>query len=84
MWTMGVFPVKVVEMTGAGDSFATAFLAGLHYGKPLPEALRWGAANSASVVGRIGPQAGLLRSAEMTRMLRRFAKVKARELKSGA
>lgn len=82
MHAMGVFPVKVVEMTGAGDSFATAFLAAIHHGKAVHEALRWGAANAASVVGRIGPQAGLLRLAEMRRMLKRFASVRPKELKA--
>ncbi len=47
-------------MTGAGDSFATGTLAGLFHGETLPNAMRWGAANGASVVEYIGPQAGLL------------------------
>jgi sugar/nucleoside kinase (ribokinase family) len=81
MWSIGVFPVKVVEMTGAGDSFATAFIAALHYNLPLTEALRWGSANSASVVGEIGPQAGLLNLKGMKQMLRRFTRVKPKELK---
>ncbi|TAL19392.1 carbohydrate kinase family protein [Patescibacteria group bacterium] len=83
MYSMGVFPVKVVEMTGAGDAFATAFIAALHYGRPVTEALRWGAANAASVVTKIGPQAGLLRLPELKRWLKRYASVKPRELKTG-
>jgi sugar/nucleoside kinase (ribokinase family) len=55
-----VFPAKVKERTGAGDSFATGVVAGLFYGKSLQEALVWGSANSASVIEHIGPQAGLL------------------------
>ncbi len=49
-----------VETTGAGDSFGTAFVAALHYGEPLSEALRWASINANSVVQKIGPQAGLL------------------------
>jgi len=82
MFSIGVFPVKVVEMTGAGDAFATAFIAALHHGSSVSEALCWGSANSASVVGKIGPQAGLLRLPEMRKMLKRFSKVKAKMIKA--
>jgi sugar/nucleoside kinase (ribokinase family) len=81
MHAMGVFPVKTVEMTGAGDSFATAFIAALHHGKPVIEALRWGAANAASVVTKIGPQAGLLHLPELRRWLKRYSSVKPREIR---
>lgn len=57
---LGIFPAKMVEMTGAGDAYATGVLAGLFHGKNLSQAMRWGAANGASVVEQIGPQAGLL------------------------
>lgn len=66
---MPTFPAKLVEMTGAGDAFATATLAGLFYGHSLPEAMRWGAANSASVVEQIGSQAGLLSLNKMKEVL---------------
>lgn len=57
---MKVMPSKVVQRTGAGDSFATSVVAALFYGKSLPEALQWGTANAASVIEHIGPQTGLL------------------------
>lgn len=53
-------PSKVVERTGAGDSFSTGLLSALCYDIPLQEALVWGAANAASVIEHVGPQAGLL------------------------
>lgn len=53
-------PSKVLERTGAGDSFSTGLISGLFYEKPLKEALVWGAANAASVIEHIGPQRGLL------------------------
>lgn len=59
-YQMDIFPAKVVETTGAGDAFASGVLAGLFYGKDLGEAMRWGSANSASVVEQVGPQKGLL------------------------
>jgi sugar/nucleoside kinase (ribokinase family) len=81
MYSMEVFPLKVVEMTGAGDSFATAFIAALHHGEDIPSALRWGTANSGSVVGKIGPQAGLLHLPELKKMMKRFASIKPKVLK---
>ena len=59
-WKLSEFPGERVEATGAGDAFATAVCAALFHGEPLPEAMIWGSINSASVVGQIGPQAGLL------------------------
>lgn len=66
-----IFPAKVVERTGAGDSFACGVMCALVRGKPIEEALRWGAANAASVVGAIGPQAGLLKHAQLLARLKR-------------
>ncbi len=59
----------VVERTGAGDAFASAFVAALLYNHGISEALRWGTFNSASVIGKVGPEAGLLRLREMKRQL---------------
>lgn len=56
----GIFSAKLVEMTGCGDAYATALIAGLFYGNDLKDSMKWGAVNSASVVEHIGPQAGLL------------------------
>lgn len=75
-YCMGVFPIKLVEMTGAGDSFATGFVAALHFKKDIPEALRWGTSNSSSVISYVGPQKGLLTKKGMAQMLKKFTKVK--------
>lgn len=77
---MAIMDVPVVERTGCGDSFATAFVAALDAGKDVAEAMRWGTANSASVISYIGPQKGLLKTSEMRRMLKRFARVCAEEI----
>jgi ribokinase len=75
-WYMPVFPAKIVEKTGAGDAFATGVIAALALGKSLAEALRWGTANSTSVIQKIGPQTGLLKLTEMKRMLKQYAQIK--------
>lgn len=77
---IGVFPAHLVEMTGAGDAYATGVLAGLFYGNDLPEAMRWGAANGASVVEYIGPQEGLLTYEGMQERLKENSKIVAKEI----
>lgn len=61
--------IDVVDTTGAGDAFCTGVTWGLLQGWDLPIALRTGTINSASVVGAIGAQAGLLTDIEMIRRL---------------
>ncbi len=63
-------PSKVKERTGAGDSFSTGVIAGLHHGRPLSEALLWGAGNAASVIEHIGPQKGLLTQRALLQRIR--------------
>ncbi len=55
----------VVDSTGAGDAFSSAFLAAHISGEALPLALRYGMANSGSVVGFYGAITGLLKQKEM-------------------
>lgn len=68
-YRMKPLPAKVLERTGAGDSFATGVLAAFCYGKDLSEALLWGSANAASVVESVGPQAGLLTKAQLLKRI---------------
>lgn len=77
---LGIFPAKLLEMTGAGDAYATAVLAGLFHGEDLKGAMRWGAANGASVVEQIGPQAGLLTYNQMQEKLNMNSKIVAKEI----
>lgn len=74
----GVLPVDVYEMTGAGDSFGAGCIAALIKGKSFEEALLWGTVNSASVIGYIGGQRGLLAESDMPEWLER---AKSREVK---
>lgn len=79
-YQLGIFPAKLLEMTGAGDAYSTGVLAGLFYGKSLSEAMRWGAANGASVVEQIGPQAGLLTYNQMQEKLKENSKIITKEI----
>jgi ribokinase len=58
-------PAPPVDRTGAGDAFASTFVAALAKGLSLEDALRWGPVNSMSVVQKVGAQAGLLTEKEL-------------------
>lgn len=80
-YRLGVFPAKTVEMTGAGDAYATACLAALFHGQDLATAMHWGAANSASVIEQVGSTAGLLTLEQIKDKLRLNSKIVTKELK---
>lgn len=77
---MPIVDAPVVERTGAGDAFGSGFLAAVISGKTLEEALKWGTVNSASVLGFVGPVAGLLTPAGMDGWLTKAGSVKVEEL----
>ncbi|MBP5674845.1 carbohydrate kinase family protein [Candidatus Saccharibacteria bacterium] len=52
--------LPVVDTTGAGDSFGSGFLAHLAAGNSFKDSLIFGAANSTSVVNKLGAKAGIL------------------------
>jgi len=66
---MKTFPGNRIEMTGAGDSFSSGLLSALIYGKDIGEGLRWGAANSASVIQKVGAIERLLTKEQMEKTL---------------
>src|SRR3989344_2182570 len=61
----GIIEAKIVEKTGAGDAYSSGFLGGIMLGRSIKEAMAFGTKNSASVIGKIGAQAGLLKQEEM-------------------
>ncbi len=77
---MPIVDAPVVERTGAGDAFGSGFLAAYMQNKPVEECLRWGTVNSASVLGYVGPQAGLLNKDKMNEWLLKVESVKVEEL----
>lgn len=76
MWRLPMFPGEAIERTGAGDSYATGVVNALLSKQTLPEAMRWGTANAQSVVRQIGPQRGLLTTAQMKTALKKAARIK--------
>jgi ribokinase len=64
-----MFPGKIVERTGAGDAYASGFLAGTIHGLSVPDCMLWGSANAASVVENVGAETGLLTKEQMDEKL---------------
>lgn len=60
-----------IDVTGAGDSFGSAFLAGFIYQKNAEQALKWGIINSGFVIRKIGAQNGLLKKQELMKILKK-------------
>lgn len=67
-------PAPPYERTGAGDAFASTFVAALIKGEGLEGALMWAPINSMSVVQKVGAQAGLLSEYQLKEFLRRAPK----------
>jgi ribokinase len=59
------FRSKVVETTGAGDAFASAFIAAFIKGKPIDLCLQWGHAQAVSVISYLGAKEKLLNKFEI-------------------
>ncbi len=65
-----ILHAKVVEKTGAGDSFSTGFLAATIEGHDTTTAMEWGSVNASSVIGHIGAQPGLLTREQLERKVK--------------
>lgn len=63
-------PAPPVDRTGAGDAFASTFVAALINGNDIEGALQWAPINSMSVCQAIGAQAGLLSERKLEEYLR--------------
>lgn len=62
-------PSPPYERTGAGDAFASTFVAALMKGLSIEDALRWAPINSMSVVQKVGAQEGLLADEQLMQYL---------------
>lgn len=71
----GMYPMEPVERTGAGDAFASGFVAAVVQGENVETAMRWGSVNSACVVAVVGAEAGLQTKEEMKHRLEHYRTV---------
>lgn len=63
-------PAPPLDRTGAGDAFASTFVAALAQGHDLETALKWAPINSMAVCQKVGAQAGLVTEKELEHYLR--------------
>jgi ribokinase len=63
-------PAPPVDRTGAGDSFASTFIAAIIKGNNIEGALQWAPINSMNVVQNVGAQKGLLSDEKITELLK--------------
>jgi ribokinase len=63
-YRVSVPPVQVVEATGAGDAFASAFVSSIVLGYPIEHSLKLASANSQSVITHVGAKEIILTHAE--------------------
>jgi sugar/nucleoside kinase (ribokinase family) len=64
-------PAPPFERTGAGDAFASTFVAALIEGNNIEGALQWAPINSMNVVQHMGAQEGLLTEHEIGELLKK-------------
>lgn len=69
VWFQDIYDIEVVERTGCGDSYATAFLAALAKGHDVPTAMKWGTVNAAGKLRFIGGRQGQLTEEEINKWL---------------
>lgn len=63
--------VKIVETTGAGDAFASTFIAGIIKKKTIEYSLRMGLLNAESVITKPGAKNGLLSYIELSKLVKK-------------
>lgn len=75
-WSMPLYPdpAPPLDRTGAGDAFASTFVAALIKGADVPSALLWAPINSMNVVQHVGAQEGLLTEDQIDYYLRNAPK----------
>ncbi|MDO8660476.1 MAG: carbohydrate kinase family protein [Candidatus Woesearchaeota archaeon] len=68
--------IRVIETTGAGDAFASGFVAGLYLYRDIERAMQLGLAQSEAVIQQIGAKKGLLTLQQAEKVMRKPAKMR--------
>jgi len=69
-YSVGIFDVPRVDVTGAGDAFGSGFTAAIMKGKSIEEALLYGGANASSVIQSLGTKNILLTEKALQKFLK--------------
>lgn len=65
VFTQPIYETTIVDKTGAGDAYASGFLAATLSNLPIQTAMKWGTLNAGGTMSVIGAQNGLLSRARM-------------------
>jgi ribokinase len=74
------YPIKPIAKTGAGDAYASGFLAAMIHGKKMDTAMKWGTANAGGVIQKIGAHRGLQTVSGVTKTTRKYAKTSPKKI----
>ncbi len=77
---MPIFPIPAVDKTGAGDAYASGFLAAHLENKKMNEAMYWATANAGGVTREIGAEHGLSNQAGIEKILKKYHNIKAKKI----
>lgn len=80
VFSLGIAECDIIEKTGAGDAYTSGFISAFLNGEDVEESMRWGAFNSAGVIGEVGAEKGLLTKNAMQRKLNANEDFKAKEI----
>ncbi len=69
-YTSPAYPVEVVDVTGAGDTFCSSFMFALSQGKDLQYAADFANAAASICIGKLGARAGAVVAAEVQARMR--------------
>lgn len=70
MYKISAIPTSSdINRTGAGDAYATGFMAAILQEKEIAQAMAWGASNAYSVMQKVGAQEGLLTKTQLETLL---------------
>jgi sugar/nucleoside kinase (ribokinase family) len=69
MWATGVYPIRLVDGSGAGDAFAAGFILGLLEGWDTPQRLRFAGAVGALACTKLGCTAGVTGRAAVEQLM---------------
>lgn len=71
---LGVYKGNGISKTGAGDAYASAFLAAYMADADLGTCMQWGNANAYGVIQHMGAQVGQLTEPEIMKIIRQYNK----------
>ncbi|HFC36069.1 MAG TPA: hypothetical protein ENJ49_00125 [Candidatus Moranbacteria bacterium] len=63
---------EIVDTLGAGDAFASGFLAGIMNKQNIAQSLKWGLANSLEVIKYYGAKSGLLKKNKIGKIIEKI------------